>query len=112
MNGQVIGLIPKNFLIIILSRRIFYSDKTKGYHVVTSKLRNFYQNELVRRLSKKLPTAQMTEFTQQPKVRKIDSDADISDQDSSESASAVNKHEDDADINSDGEVAPQDVNLK
>lgn len=34
LNGQVIGLIPRNFLIVILSKRQFYSDPGQKYFVI------------------------------------------------------------------------------
>ena len=34
MSGQVIGLIPKNFLMVLILKRAFYSDPNQMYFVI------------------------------------------------------------------------------
>jgi CBS-domain-containing membrane protein len=38
IKGQVIGLIPKNFLMVIISKRIYYSDQNQKYFVINGQL--------------------------------------------------------------------------
>jgi hypothetical protein len=47
MNGQVIGLMPKNFLIVLIQKRCYYSDPGQKYHVVNGALKAFIKEKML-----------------------------------------------------------------
>ena len=51
MEGQVIGLIPKNFLLVLVARKQFYSDKNQKYFVLNGNLKKYLEENLGRHLT-------------------------------------------------------------
>jgi hypothetical protein len=43
----VIGLMPKNFLIVLIQKRCYYSDPGQKYHVVNGALRTFIKEKML-----------------------------------------------------------------
>jgi H+/Cl- antiporter ClcA len=48
-SGQVIGLIPKNFLVVMIQRRVYYSHPDQKYFVIDGHLKKFLKENLVDR---------------------------------------------------------------
>jgi len=46
-RGQVIGLIPKNFLVILVTKKTFYSEKNQKYFVIDGKLKKFIKEKMM-----------------------------------------------------------------
>ena len=47
LNGQVIGLIPKNFLYVILEKRSFYAHASQKHFVVNGMLKQYLKQNLI-----------------------------------------------------------------
>ena len=47
INGQVIGMIPKNFLIILISKRVYYSDAQQKFFVINGHLKKYLKENLL-----------------------------------------------------------------
>ena len=46
MSGEVIGLIPKNFLIVLIRERAYYSNLGQTYHVVDGAIKQYIKNAM------------------------------------------------------------------
>jgi|DEB0MinimDraft_12_1074336.scaffolds.fasta_scaffold38188_2 hypothetical protein len=46
INGQVIGLISKNFLVVLISKRVYYSHPEQKYFVINGHLKKFLKQNL------------------------------------------------------------------
>ena len=49
MKGQVIGLIPKNYLVVIISKRVYYSDQHQKYFVINGHLKKYLKENLLKK---------------------------------------------------------------
>ena len=47
INGQVIGLIPKNYLIVLISKRVYYSDQNQKFFVINGHLKKYLRDNLL-----------------------------------------------------------------
>ena len=47
INGQVIGLIPKNYLIVLISKRVYYSDQNQKFFVINGHLKKYLKENLL-----------------------------------------------------------------
>jgi CBS-domain-containing membrane protein len=48
LNGQVIGLISKNFLFVLISKRAYYAHQSQKHFVINGHLKEYFKKNILK----------------------------------------------------------------